>query len=111
MAQGISILDQAGPLPINNKFVSDADGPVVLLIFGSVWATTENQMIGFKVILNGTQVATAQIFSNGTEAHRAVVPAYIMTNVNIGPQTVELTPLNAETVSDFNDQFHIFMVT
>jgi hypothetical protein len=97
------VIQQKGPLPITVHFNAPGDAPMYLEVTGSVWSQTANNMIGIAVKLDNKPVGAAQIFSNGTATHRAVVPAYIPILLSHGQHTLSLTPNSAGTVSDFND--------
>jgi hypothetical protein len=99
------IISQAGPLPITVNFAAPSDAPTNLEIYGSVWSQSANNMIGIAIDLDGTKVGVAQIYSNGTATHRAVVPAYIPTNLGQGSHKLTLSASTAQTVSDFNDYY------
>lgn len=103
------ILNQKpGPLPISVTFNALSDAPSTLMVHGSVWSTSANQKVGFAVQLDGTQVGTAQIFSNGASTHRAVVPAYIPLQLKQGQHTLNLVLLpGTSTTSDLNDVFTV----
>jgi len=63
-------------------------------------------MIGIQVHLDNSIVGFAQIFSNGSTTHRAVVPAYIPVQLKQGQHTLALKPVQGSTTtSDFNDFF------
>ena len=97
------IIQQKGPLPITVNFNAIGDSPMYLEVNGSVWSQSANNMIGIAIKLDNKPVGTAQIFSNGTATHRAVVPAYIPIKLSQGQHTLSLSANNAATVSDFND--------
>jgi hypothetical protein len=97
------IINQAGPLPITATFNALGDDPMYLEINGSVWSQQANQMLGIAIELDGEAVGTAQIYSNGTATHRAVVPAYIAIQLGQGQHTLSLSSGTAATVSDLND--------
>jgi hypothetical protein len=99
------IINQAGPLPITATFASPSDATTNLEIYGSVWSQSANNMIGISIDLDGKKVGMAQIFSNGTATHRAVVPVYIPISVGQGNHTLKLYQSTPQTVSDFNDVF------
>ncbi len=99
------ILSQKGPLPITATFQAISNGPMYLEVNGSVWTQSANQMIGISIQLDGQQVGTAQIFSNGNATHRAVVPAYIPIKLDQGSHTLILSAAPGTTVSDLNDLF------
>ncbi len=97
------IISQVGPLPITATFNAPGDSPMYLEINGSVWSQQANQMIGIGVKLDNKAVGAAQIFSNGTATHRAVVPAFIAIKLSQGQHTLSLSPNSAATTSDHND--------
>ena len=97
------VIQQVGPLPITVNFNAPADSPMMLQVNGSVWSQTANTMIGIGIKLDGKVVGAAQIFSNGTATHRAVVPAYIPIQLGQGSHTLSLYGNTAASVSDYND--------
>jgi hypothetical protein len=97
------IIQQKGPLPITVNFNAIGDSPMYLEVNGSVWSQNANNMIGIAIKLDNKPVGVAQIFSNGTATHRAVVPAYIAIKLTQGGHTLSLSANNAATLSDFND--------
>jgi hypothetical protein len=98
------ILSQQGPLPITVNFSALSDAPVTLEVNGSVWTQTANNMTGIQIAIDGGAVGKAQIFSNASSTHRAVVPAYIPLQVAFGQHSITLSALpNSTTVSDLND--------
>jgi hypothetical protein len=98
------IISQAGPLPITANFTAPGDEPMYLEVNGSVWSQSPNVMLGIVVELDGNVVGKAQIFSNGTATHRAVVPAYIEVTLTEGSHTLTLSA-DSNTVSDYNDLY------
>ena len=97
------IISQAGPLPITANFNAPGDEPMYLEVNGSVWTQSANNMIGIAIQLDGQAIGTAQIFSNGSATHRAVVPGYILIQLGEGQHTLILSPAAGTTVSDLND--------
>lgn len=98
------IISQVGPLPIKATFNAPGDGPMCIVVNGSIWSQSANQMIGISVDLDGANIGAAQIFSNGGSTHRAVVPAYIAVKLKQGQHTLTLSAKSGtSTVSDFND--------
>ena len=97
------IVNQAGPLPITATFNALGDEPVYLEVNGSVWSQNPDNMIGIGIELDGQAVGAAQIFSNGSTTHRAVVPAYIPIQLSEGQHTLSLSLNSPATVSDYND--------
>ncbi len=106
----LSILNQQkGPLPIQASFKAPSDGPVYLVLSGSVWSASANQMIGVQLELDGNVIGSASIYSNGASTHRAVVPTYVNVTLPFGQHTITLVPLNSSTTSDANDFFDVIL--
>ncbi|MGH9802092.1 MAG: hypothetical protein ACRD82_17155, partial [Blastocatellia bacterium] len=88
------LLNAAGPLPLSVTFAAESDDPITFFVAGSCWTQTTNAEIGFAVILDGTQIGVATIFSNGPTTHRAVVPQFIPWQFDeMGNHTLELVAL------------------
>jgi hypothetical protein len=100
---------KAGPLPLSAQFSAPSDGPVTLIVSGSVWSTSANQLIGVTVQIDGKTLGSAMIFSNGAITHRAAVPFYIPVTLSFGTHTITLVPLNSNTTSDLNDYFNVVL--
>lgn len=98
------IVSQVGPLPIKLNFNTLGDMMMCLEVNGSVWTSTANTMIGIQIAIDGNNVGTAQIFSNGASTHRAVVPAFIPVKLSYGQHTITLSAM-PNTTSDLNDLF------
>jgi hypothetical protein len=97
------VISQKGPLPISTAFQALGDLQMTLVVHGSVWTQTANQMIGIVVQLDGQTIGQAQIFSNASATHRAVVPAYIPVQLTYGQHKLTLSALPGSTTSDIND--------
>ena len=98
------LLSQKGPLPIKATFKVLSDQPVYLEVNGSVWTQTANNMIGIQIAIDDGAVGTANIFSNASSTHRAVVPAYIPLQLQFGQHSITLSAQpGTTTVSDSND--------
>ena len=107
----MSILNQAkGALPISVSFNAPLDGPACLVLSGSVWSGTANQMIGVGLELDVVAIGSASIFSNLNGTHRAVVPSYIPINLTFGTHKLTLGPSTAATTSDFNDCYDVVLI-
>lgn len=106
MAVQVLIGNQKGPLPIQASFMAPGDMPMYLEVQGSVWTQTANQMIGIQVAVDGNVVGTANIFSNASSTHRAVVPVYLPIKLTQGSHTIQLSAApGTTTVSDLNDLY------
>lgn len=106
MAIQVILQGLQGPLPHTVKFNAISDEPTFLEVTGTVWSGNANVMIGIRVSLDGQLVGVAQIYSNGTTTHRAVVPAYIGIQLTEGEHTLTLSALDSRTVSDSNDFYN-----
>lgn len=78
------IVNQSGPLPITATFNALTDEPMYLEVNGSVWCEYADSMIKIGIDLDGQNVGSAQIYSDGGTTHRTVVPAYIPINLAKG---------------------------
>jgi hypothetical protein len=99
------VISQKGPLPVTATFQALGDMTMTLEVNGSVWTQTANQMIGIAIQLDGQAIGNAQIFSNASATHRAVVPAYIPVQLSFGQHKLTLSAMPGGTVSDLNDFF------
>jgi len=104
------LVSQPGPLPIKVTFNAPSDGPTTLVVNGSVWTQTANNIIGIQVAMDGNAVGKAQVFSNGASTHRPVVPAYIPQQLQFGQHTLTLSALpGTSTTSDYNDFYSVIL--
>jgi hypothetical protein len=107
----MSIFNQAkGPLPLSASFTAPTDGPACIILSGSVWSQTANQMVGVELELDGTVIGSASIFSNLNATHRAVVPSYIPVKLTFGTHKISLIPSTPSTTSDSNDLFDLVLI-
>jgi len=97
------VISQKGPLPITATFQALGDLTMTLVVHGSVWTQTTGQMTGIAIQLDGQAIGNAQIYSNGANTHRAVVPAYIPVKLAYGQHKLTLSAMPGGTVSDLND--------
>lgn len=97
------IVNQQGPLPIKATFQAISDEPMYLEVNGSVWSEQTDTIIGIGIELDGQNIGSAQIFSNGNTTHRTVVPAYLPIQLSEGEHTLYLYLYTGETESDTND--------
>lgn len=110
LANVLPIISQQGPLPITATVKVMSDGPMVLMLSGSVWTNTAGSMIGAEVLLDGAKVAVASIFANAGATHMAFVPIVVPLATTIGSHTFEIIPLNTNTVSDLNDNYSLTLL-
>ena len=108
MAIQIIANQHKGPLPVTVSFTPPSDGPSCLIVSGSVWTQTANQMIGIQVSLDNKAIGSASIYSNAPTTHRALVPTYIPLKLTFGDHQVTLSAISG-TISDVNDLFDIVL--
>ncbi len=62
-------------LPHTFNYTPHGDEPVLLSFSGTAWTGITNSKIGLELVVNGTVVSTAAIWSNGPGTHRALQTA------------------------------------
>jgi hypothetical protein len=104
--QVLQIINQSGPLPLKAQFNAPLDGPALLVVTSTLWSTAPNVPLQLFVSLDGNQIATGQIFSNGQSTHRALPTLFIGFNLTFGQHTLTLTLGGTGVTSDLNDFFN-----
>lgn len=92
---------------MSGSFTSNG-GTLVIFASGSGFALNcgGSQIIGMKIVVDGTQVGTAHSFTNEACSHKAFVSnALVVTGVGSGDHTLKLVALNTST--DFNDFYSV----
>ena len=107
--QILQIISQVGPLPLKAQFNAPLDGPSLLVVTGSAWSQSNNVLLQMNVQLDGAQIGTAQIFSNGSTTHRAFSTLFVGVNLTFGQHVLTLTP-GTDVVSDANDTFGAYLI-
>lgn len=59
-------------LPYSFDYTPHVDEPVLLSFSGTAWTGKANAKIGLELVINGTVVTSANIFSNSPSQHRAL---------------------------------------
>jgi hypothetical protein len=108
--QLLQIINQAGPLPIKAQFTAPLDGPTLLVVTSTLWATAANTLLQLNVTLDGTQIATGQLFSNAASTHRALPTLFVGFDLTYGAHTLTLTLGGANVTSDQNDLFNASLI-
>lgn len=98
-----------GPLPVSATFNAPSDAPATLILSGSVWSPSANQLIGVELELDGTVIGKALIFSNTPTTHRTLIPIYVPATLTFGQHKLSLVPLNSYTTTDQNDFFNVVL--
>lgn len=87
------VINQKGPLPLQAVFTAVSSKPALLVVTGSLWTESGNQMLQMNVTLDGTQIGTAQTFSNGSNTNRVLPTLFIgLPSLGSGQHTLVLTP-------------------
>jgi hypothetical protein len=108
--QVLQIINQPGPLPIKASFTAPLDGPAMLVVTSSLWSSIANTMLQMYVQLDGSPLATGQLFSNGASTHRALPTLFVGFNLTYGQHTLTLTLSGSGVTSDFNDFFNASLI-
>jgi hypothetical protein len=108
--QAFTIINQPGPVPIGAKFNAPLDGPALLVVTGTLWTTSPNNLMQLNVILDGTPVGVGKLFSNTAAVHRALPTLFLNINLKSGVHTLELTASGTSVTSDANDFFFAALV-
>jgi hypothetical protein len=108
--QVLEIINQSGPLPIKASFNSPLDGPSLIVVTGSLWATAANTQMQLIVFLDQTQIAIGTLFSNGASTHRTMPTLFIQVNLTAGTHQLALFPGGNAVTSDANDPFNASLI-
>ena len=110
MADAIQVIGQEGPLPITTTFQVENDGPTLILLSCSAWTQTAPVMIEVDLLIDGVEVAWAELFANVSTQHMALVAVPKPYTFTIGAHTFTLQAANSATVTDQNDTFYVTLV-
>jgi hypothetical protein len=104
------VITANGPLPVEGKYTSKG-GKLIISVAGSGWSSTQDQLIGMKVYVNGNEEGAAQVWTNEADSHKAFVSVFpVVKTVSGGTVTVKLDELNAQTNTDQNDFYRLTVV-
>jgi len=98
-----------GALPLATTFTSSG-GTLLLFASGSGWraANAGAAIIGMLVRIDNVIVATVRGFTNEVLSHKTFPTAFsVITTIGAGSHTLDIIPLDAGTITDFNDFFNI----
>lgn len=111
-----TFINSVGPLPISMEFQTDVDGPVTLSMSGTAWTQDEGVLIGIKLIIDGVDYFTeygvyAGVYANQSAVHMTL-PFQLVSvpDLTFGSHTIEIQPLNEQTVTDQNDNFQVNLI-
>ena len=105
------IFEGVGPLPINGTFQSNAIGPAMLFLSGSGYRNLFEGLIEITLTINGQVAATAQVYANEAQSHKALVAPLGPFNMQFGPTSFEIS-LNdvINCTTDSNDSFQAALI-
>jgi hypothetical protein len=110
MADAVQVISQEGPLPITTTFQVENDGPTLILLSCSAWTQAANVMIEVDLLIDGVEVAWAELFANVPTQHMALVSVPKPYTFTIGEHTFTLQAANPQTVTDQNDTFYVTLL-
>ena|SRR5437763_12629401 len=110
MADLVTVIEQAGPLPIKVNANVQSDGPTMVMVAGSAWSANQASQVGVALSIDGSLMAKAWIFANQASMHLAVVPFTFSYTFTIGQHTFELDNLTGATRTDMNDFFSVTLL-
>jgi hypothetical protein len=108
--QVLQIINQVGPLPLKGQFTAPLEGPALMVVTSSMWSTVANTLLQLSVTLDGTPIASGQLWSNGASTHRALPTLFISFNLTAGQHVVALTLAGNGVTSDLNDFFNASLI-
>jgi len=81
----------------------------VFQVSGSAWTQLQPTLIGMNILIDGQNVGTCTIWCNVNASHEAFVSQPVITHLTPGSHTLQLTALNAATITDINDRFNVLV--
>lgn len=98
---------RGGPLPLSTVFTSSG-GTLLVFASGTAFRNGGSGLIGMLVRIDNVTMAVANGFSNELSSHRAIPSTFtVVTSVNAGSHTLELSPRDGFTLTDGNDFFNV----
>ena len=102
----VTAVTNNAPSPVSATYTSSG-GALLVQFAGSGYSSTANKMISANLTLDGVTVATASVFANETQSHKAFVPvAVLVPSAKPGSHTFAVSA-GANTTLDGNDLFTI----
>ena len=102
--------NQTGPLPLKIPFNVPIDGDVTIAFSGTCWSSAAQAPGGVQVYLDGAHIGEALLFFNASGVHLTLPTQLFAVTLTDGPHTIALQPLSANTVSDKNDFYSLWIV-
>lgn len=91
--------------PANTTFSISRNGTYLVQFAGSARSTTDNMTIGANLAIDSLVLATAKVWANEKESHRALVPAAVVVYLTSGSHLASISPSTANSLIDGNDAF------
>lgn len=101
--------NQTGPLPLKIPFNAPMDGDVTIAFSGTCWSNAQGTG-GVQVYLDGTHIGDALLCFNTPGVHLTLPTQFFAVTLTEGPHTIALQPQSANTVSDKNDFYSLWIV-
>ena len=98
------VVNNASP-PFNATFTSDG-GKLLVQFAGSGWRGSVGK-ISVDLLMDGNVIATASVFTNEVNSHKALVPVAVLISAAAGPHTFSVAPSSGSTKIDQNDYFTV----
>lgn len=105
----LTIIDQAGPLPISKAVPWPSSNTVLVAVSGSAWGTTANTPLAVRVSLDATVIGTLQMYANQPSTHVGFPTGFYAVKGEQGEVTVTLNP-GGGTITDVNDHFTVTLI-
>lgn len=96
---------QTTPIPFSSPV---DDSPVTFYFGGSGYSSGGETTIEVQVMLDGTLLQNALVYTNEADSHKSLVCMLNVQNLSFGNHTITLTPQNM--TSDDNDSFILTMI-
>lgn len=105
----LTIIDQAGPLPISRAVQWPSSNTVIVAVSGSAWAKQPDTPLAVRVSLDANVLGTLQMYANQASTHTGFPTGFYAVANEQGEVTVTLNA-SAETVTDQNDRFTVTVI-
>jgi hypothetical protein len=104
----VRLVANDAPYPVSKKFTTNG-GKLLVQFSGSAWSGAGGK-ISVDLLMDGTVVATASVFTNEPASHKALVPVNALISTYSGEHTVSVAPSGSGTNIDHNDYFTVLVI-
>lgn len=101
----ISPVVNNAPYPFSATTTTNG-GTLLVQFSGSAWRGSAGK-VSVDLLMDGVVVATASVFTNEANSHKALVPVSVLIPAAAGPHTFTAAPSGAGTNVDLNDYFTV----